>query len=82
MREVGPISDLAPQFPAAATALQALSNEGARRGIPDFTPLWAGQAAALGRETGAAELTRNLAAGAFSLLDALAEQARATRARH
>ena len=82
VREVGPISDLAPPFPAATQALQALSNEGARRGMPDFTPLWAGQAAALGRETGAAELTRDLAAGAFALLGALAEQARAARAAH
>jgi nitronate monooxygenase len=80
VREVGPISELAPQFPAAAQEVQALSNEGARRGNSDFMPLYAGQAAALGRETGAAELTRSLAAGAFALLDALADGARAARA--
>src|SRR5262245_8570313 len=80
VREVGPISDVAPQFPMATAGVQALSNEGARRGIPDFTPLWAGQAASLGREIGAAELTRNLAADAFSLLSAIGKQALTARA--
>jgi nitronate monooxygenase len=79
VREVGPISDVAPQFPAAAGAVQALSNEGSRRGLPDFTPLWAGQAASLGRPTSASELTRNLSADAFALLRSLAEQAPGVR---
>jgi nitronate monooxygenase len=75
VREVGPMSDVAPQFPAATAALQALSNEASRRGSPDFTPLWAGQAAALGRATSAGELTRSLAHDAFALLRTLSEQA-------
>ena len=79
VREVGPISDVAPQFPAAAGAVQALSNEGSRRGLPDFTPLWAGQAASLGRPTSASELTRNLSQEAFALLRSLAEQAPGVR---
>jgi nitronate monooxygenase len=79
VREVGPMSDLAPQFPAAAGAVQALSNEGSLRGVPDFTPLWAGQAAALGRTTSAADLTRSLSQDAFALLHALAEQSPTAR---
>jgi nitronate monooxygenase len=79
VREVGPISDVAPQFPVAAGAVQALSDEGSRRGLPDFTPLWAGQAASLGRPTSASELTRNLSAEAFALLRSLAEQAPGVR---
>jgi nitronate monooxygenase len=75
VREVGPMSDVAPQFPAATAALQALSTETSRRGSPDFTPLWAGQAAALGRPTSAGDLTRTLANDAFALLRTLAEQA-------
>ena len=51
----------------------------ANRGLPDFTPLWAGQAASLGRPTSASELTRNLSAEAFALLRSLAEQAPGVR---
>ena len=71
--------DVAPQFPVAAGAVQALSDEGSRRGLPDFTPLWAGQAASLGRPTSASELTRNLSQEAFALLRSLAEQAPGVR---
>jgi nitronate monooxygenase len=74
VREIGPISDVAPQFPAAAGAVQALSDEGSRRGLPDFTPLWAGQAAALGHRASASDLTRSLSQDAFALLRSLAEQ--------
>ena len=81
VREVGPISDVAPQFPAAAGAVQALSDEGSRRGLPDFTPLWAGQAAALGHRASASDLTRSLSQDAFALLRSLAEQAADVRPR-
>lgn len=60
MREVGPISPAALPFPAAAGAIAPLRAAAEKQGRGDFTPLWAGQAAALGREIGAAELTRQL----------------------
>jgi nitronate monooxygenase len=61
MREVGPISNLAPEFPLAAAALAPLRARSEMAGSGDFTPLWAGQAARLNRELPAAELTRQLA---------------------
>jgi nitronate monooxygenase len=62
VREVGPMSDLAPEFPFAAAALAPLRAKSEMAGSADFTPLWAGQAARLNRELPAAELTRELAA--------------------
>jgi nitronate monooxygenase len=76
VREVGPISPLAPAFPAASEVVQPLSAEGARLDLSDFMPLWAGQAAPLGQEMGAAELTRRLADEGLALLRTLAEQVR------
>src|SRR5215831_2447848 len=43
MREVGPMSDLAPEFPLAAAALAPLRAKSEMAGSADFTPLWAGQ---------------------------------------
>jgi nitronate monooxygenase len=68
VREVGPLAPDAPEFPLAAAAVQPLRAAAEARGSADFTPLWAGQAARLGREMGAAELTRTLAAEAAALL--------------
>jgi nitronate monooxygenase len=61
MREVGPLSDLAPEFPLAASAIAPLRSRGEANGSADFTSLWAGQAAPLAREMPAGELTRHLA---------------------
>ena len=72
VREMGPMSDIAPQFPVTANSVQPLRTAAEQKGSADFTALWAGQAAALGREAGAAELTRQLAADAFAQLRALA----------
>lgn len=72
MREVGPVSPDAPAFPHAATALAPLKSAAERLGRVDFTNLWAGQSVALGRELGAAELTRTLAAEARHRLQGLA----------
>jgi len=58
MREVGPLSDLAPEFPTAGAALAPLR---AKDEAGDFTNLWSGQAAPLARAMSAAELTRALA---------------------
>jgi nitronate monooxygenase len=72
IREVGPISPLAPEFPLAAGALMPLRAKAEAVGLGDFSPMWAGQAAALGRAMPARELTRQLAEQAQSLLRALA----------
>jgi nitronate monooxygenase len=71
VRELGPISSAVPEFPTAAAALAALKAEAESRGSSDFSALWSGQAAALARETGAAQLTRALAADAQQRLGAL-----------
>jgi nitronate monooxygenase len=76
MREVGPMSDVALPFPAAAGAVQPLRAEGEKRGIGDFSPLWSGQAAALAQEMPAADLTWKLAVETFDLLGQLGAQAR------
>jgi nitronate monooxygenase len=67
MRELGPISP-APEFPLAAGALAPLRVKAESGGSGDFSPLWAGQAAALGKAMPAAELTRKLASEAQELL--------------
>ena len=58
MREIGPISDVAPAFPLAGGALAPLRAKAEAQGSGDFSPMWAGEAAALGRVLPAAELTR------------------------
>lgn len=71
MREVGPISSDAPDFPHAATALGPLKAAAEKQGRVDFTNLWAGQAIRMGREMPAAELTRALAGAALVRMTAL-----------
>jgi nitronate monooxygenase len=58
----------APPFPLAGHALAPLRAAAEARGSGDFGPLWSGQAASLGRELPAAELTRTLAAEALARL--------------
>jgi nitronate monooxygenase len=65
MREIGPVSEVAPEFPLAAGALAPLRAKAEAQGSGDFSPMWAGQAAALGRAMPAGELTRRLAAEAL-----------------
>ncbi|SDB33380.1 nitronate monooxygenase family protein [Pseudomonas sp. NFACC13-1] len=62
MREVGPMSPLAPAFPLAGGALMPLR----AKGEADFSNLWAGQAFPMGRELTSAELTRRLAEEALA----------------
>ena len=73
MREVGPISPLAPAFPLAGGALAPLRAAAEPAGSDDFMSLWSGQSAALGRDLPAGELTRTLAAEALSALARLRE---------
>ncbi|MBX3578234.1 MAG: nitronate monooxygenase [Rhizobiaceae bacterium] len=68
IREVGAMSDLAPAFPLAGGALMPIRAKSEPAGSGDFTPLWSGQAARLGRAIPAGELTRTLVAEAQALL--------------
>ena len=72
MREVGPISEVAPEFPLAAGALAPLRAKAEAQGSGDFSPMWAGQAASLGRDMPAGQLTKALAAEALERMRALA----------
>jgi nitronate monooxygenase len=72
MRELGPIAGIAPAFPLAAGALAPLRAKAEAQGSTDFSPLWAGQAAALGRAEPAGALTRRLAVEAQAALTRLA----------
>jgi nitronate monooxygenase len=72
IREVGPLSPLAPEFPLAAGALAPLRAKAEASGSGDFSPMWSGQAAALGRAMPARELTQALAAQAQALLRRMA----------
>jgi nitronate monooxygenase len=71
MREVGPMSDVAPEFPLAAAAVAPLRAKSEMAGSTDFTPFWLGQAAPLGRELPAGEFTKQLAAEALRNLGSL-----------
>ena len=71
VQEVGPMSDVVPEFPLAAATLAPLRAKAEMAGSADFTPLWSGQAARLGRELPAAELTKQLAAEALAKLKSL-----------
>ncbi|WP_277588996.1 NAD(P)H-dependent flavin oxidoreductase [Pseudomonas chlororaphis] len=64
MRDIGPISPLAPAFPLAGGALMPLR----AKDDADFASLWSGQALRLGVELPTAELTRTLAAQALAKL--------------
>ena len=77
MREVGPMSDVAPEFPLAAAVLTPLRAKSEMEGSADFTPLWSGQAARLRRELPAAELTKQLAAETLEKLRLLQTMASA-----
>jgi nitronate monooxygenase len=72
MREIGPLSDLAPAFPTAGGALAPLKAAAEDRGASDFSSLWSGQAAGLCHEIGAGDLTRQLAEDAARRLRELA----------
>lgn len=63
MRELGPLSDVAPGFPLATAAIVPLRSAAEAAGSADFSPLWAGQNASTCRELPAGEVVRALAAG-------------------
>lgn len=61
IRELGPMSTIAPAFPLAAAALTPLRTHAESHGKSEFSPLWSGQNASGCKAVPAAELTRELA---------------------
>ena len=74
MRELGPISSVAPSFPLAGGALAPIRAAAEETGSGEFMSLWSGQAARLCRELPAGELTRQLAADAQGMLARMGER--------
>lgn len=62
MKELGPVSSVAPAFPLAAAGIAPLRAKAESRGSGDFSPLWSGQNTSGCKEVPAADLTRELAA--------------------
>ncbi len=71
MREIGPMSDKAPPFPTAGGALAPLKAAAEAGGAAEFSSLWSGQAAGLGRPMDAGKLTRTLGDEALARLKIL-----------
>ena len=72
--EVGPMSSDAPPFPLAAGAAAPLRAASEKRGSGDFSPLRAGESAALARDEGAEALTRRLWADALAVMIGLSRR--------
>ncbi|MBE7635318.1 DUF561 domain-containing protein [Sneathiella sp. P13V-1] len=60
IREQGPISPNAPQFPMATAAMAPLRSKAESMGSGDFSPLWSGQNTSGCKEISAAELASEL----------------------
>jgi nitronate monooxygenase len=71
VREVGPLTAGVPSFPLGGVALTPLRAKAESAGSADFSALYAGQAAALGRELAAGELTLKLVSEALERLGAI-----------
>lgn len=61
IRELGPLSAIAPAFPLASAAIVPVRAKAESLGSSDFTSLWSGQNATGCREISGAQLTRELA---------------------
>jgi len=75
LTEVGPFFEAVPDFPLPMGALAPLRAAAEQGGASDFTPLWAGQAAAMGREIGAAALMQILVNETFDCLTRVSKTA-------
>lgn len=73
MRQIGPIDPIAPEFPLAGGALAPLGAKAQSQGSGDFSSMWSGQAAALGREMPARALTAKLVSDAQAALRQLTQ---------
>lgn len=62
IRELGPMSSVAPEFPLALSAVAPLRAKAESQGSSDFSFLWCGQNAGGCKEISATQLTRELAA--------------------
>lgn len=71
VREVGPMSPDAPQFPLAAGASQPMRTAAEAKGSSDFTSLWSGQAPTFAREMPTAEVIAALVAETETVLKRL-----------
>jgi nitronate monooxygenase len=60
IREIGPMSGTAPEFPLAGAAVAPLRAKAEAKGSGDFSPLWSGENATGCREIPAGQLTREL----------------------
>jgi nitronate monooxygenase len=65
LQEAGPMCDIAPAFPYAATLVTPLRNASEKAGVDDYVQMWAGQAARLAQSMPADEFTRKLASDAL-----------------
>ena len=63
VRELGPLSPVAPAFPLATAAIAPLRAHFEALGSGDFSPLWSGQNASGCRSLPAADITRQLIQG-------------------
>lgn len=66
--ELGSVRSEAPLYPLASRALAPIRSAAEKRGEFGFGPMWAGQAAPLGKSLPAAELTSSLASDALAIL--------------
>ena len=63
MRELGPISAAAPEYPLASAALAPIRAAAEAQANGDFSPLWSGENATGCRAAPAADITRELSRG-------------------
>jgi nitronate monooxygenase len=73
--EVGPMCEDAPPFPLAAGVAAPLRAAAEKLGSSDFSPLWAGESAALARDEGAEALTQRLWAEGQEVMSRLSARA-------
>jgi nitronate monooxygenase len=65
LRDAGPMCDIVPAFPYAATLVAPLRSASEKAGVDDYVQMWAGQAARLAKSMPADEFTRKLASDAL-----------------
>jgi nitronate monooxygenase len=74
IREIGPLSVLAPPFPTATAGTGPLRAAAEALGSADFSPLWCGQAVPLARDVAAGQLVHEIAAAAREAATTLADR--------